>query len=182
MYDHFKSSYWQLVCPECLSYDEFQSIRCRRLHDLSERHDGKSIQWYKDLCLQGDCSKNSDRPIEFEVSFIVMDTPTVFNLLLSRLWILSEGHPLQLAPKDKFILVNKLIPMIAKEDMPIPSSTMYHSSISADRLGFQVSFFWVCIKNYVMEGGFFPRTQTFRKPSWWLDNTSWRDYINRWRG
>lgn len=44
----------------------------------------------KSICREVDL-KILAGPSEFEVSFVIVDTPTVFNLLLGRLWIHSAG-------------------------------------------------------------------------------------------
>lgn len=61
---------------------------------------------------------------EFEVSFVVVDIPMIFNLLLGRPWIHLAGAILwSLHQKVKFISGNELVTVMAK-DFPMPASTM----------------------------------------------------------
>lgn len=62
---------------------------------------------------------------KFEIPFVDVDIPTVFNLLLGRPWIhIASAIPSSLHHKVKFISVNKWISVIAEEDLTIPSSTL----------------------------------------------------------
>lgn len=55
----------------------------------------------------------------------MVDIPDVFNLLIARPWIHTAGAiPFCLLPKAKFILGNKLISVMAEEDLTIPASAL----------------------------------------------------------
>lgn len=54
-------------------------------------------------------------PCEFEIPFVLVDIPVVFNLLLGRSWIhLAGAIPSSLHQKIKFTSSNKLIIMTAE--------------------------------------------------------------------
>lgn len=67
-------------------------------------------------------------PCEFEIPFVVIDIPAVFSLLLGRPWIHTTGSiPSSLHQRVKFISNNKLITVIAEEDIPVPVAAMVPS-------------------------------------------------------
>lgn len=67
-------------------------------------------------------------PREFEVSFVVLDIPTVLNLFLGRPWIHSTGAiPSSLHLKVKIYIENKLATVMAELVIPVLASTMVPS-------------------------------------------------------
>lgn len=64
-------------------------------------------------------------PCKFEISFIFVDILDVFNLVFRRQGLHTrESIPSSLHQKVKFISMNKLIFIMAKEDILVLGSTM----------------------------------------------------------
>lgn len=123
--DHFKSYYWQWICLECLTYQVPKSLS---VDDSLIRSNGMMVRAFDGIetsaCQEIDL-KILIGPCEFQVSFIVVDIPAVFNLLLGRPWVRSAGAiPSSLHEKVKFISGNKLITIMAEENILIPASNL----------------------------------------------------------
>lgn len=89
---------------------------------------------------------------EFEVLFVVIDIPTVFNMLLGQPWVhLVEAMPSSLQQKVKFILGNKLVSVMGEEDIPILASVMVPFIDSRQVDPAYHSFEFVSI-NYLLKG------------------------------
>lgn len=67
-------------------------------------------------------------PCEFEISFVVVDIPAIFNSLLGLLWIhTAKGISSSLHEKIDFTAGKRLIYVIAEEGQMVPSSTLVPS-------------------------------------------------------
>lgn len=79
----------------------------------------------KTAALGGIDLKVTIRPCEFKIPFVVVNIPTLFKLLLARIWIRTVGDiPSSLHQKVKVISGNNLISAIAEEDLIVPSCTL----------------------------------------------------------
>lgn len=65
------------------------------------------------------------KPCEFEVSFVMVDKTCRFQPTLRATMDSNHGtQPIQYSLKSKFISADKLIPVMAKEYIPVPALTM----------------------------------------------------------
>lgn len=93
-------------------------------------------------------------PCEFEISFVVVHIPVVFNVLLGRPWIHSVGAiSSSLHQKVKFISGNRLITIIAEEDIHVLASAIvpFINAQQVDSASKYHSFKFVIV-NYIPEG------------------------------
>lgn len=97
-------------------------------------------------------------PCECEIQFIVVNIPTVFNLLLSQPYIHTvDAVPFSLHQKVKFISRNKLIFVMAEEDLIVPSYALvpFIKAQQIDHTSRYHSFEFAAV-NYIPEGKLIP--------------------------
>lgn len=94
-------------------------------------------------------------PCEFEIPFVVIDIPAVFNLLLGHPWIHTAGAiPTSLHQKVKLITGDKVITVMAEEDISVPITALvpFIDTQQLDSTSKYYSFEFVFVK-YILEGG-----------------------------
>lgn len=104
-------------------------------------------------------------PCAFEMPFVVVDIPTVFNLVLGHPWIHIAGAiSSSLHQKVKFISGNKLITVMVEEDIPMPASIVvpFIDTQQTDSASKYHSFEFASV-NYILEGKVFLEPKLSRK-------------------